>query len=375
MAPRSRRRAATALFATTVVIRVGAQLKRLTIHNGCASAPIWIAHMAGPIPGPDPQNVKIEPMAAYDFATPDGLSATRYWPKMLCDENGNGCALGGSGGPGEGCVAVTKDYSSCAPPIDTKFEATFGKVGFGCDPATGQMEGCDHVDMSLVDGWTLPFRLHVAGSCGDQMNPTIDCSQLDFGVCPAAENLVAAGFTADLQAKHPSTGEVVGCYSPCSRLIDGKWPDPAWVKRPPQDPAVAPYCCPTPPETPEACRAGPIKDTLFVQAVHSHCPGVYAYSYDDAMGLLRCRSDSHYELTFYCPSPMAHQRPVQSRSSPSRWTVVIALILVIGLGAVGAIYWRGLQAQQAQQAQYGLAGSSPDPYEMSQRPVMVSRPT
>jgi len=33
------------------------------------------------------------------------------------------------------------------------------------------------------------------------------------------------------------------------------------------------------------------------------CPGVYGYSYDDGMGLLKCTSDTHYEVTFFCPLP------------------------------------------------------------------------
>ena len=31
-------------------------------------------------------------------------------------------------------------------------------------------------------------------------------------------------------------------------------------------------------------------------------PGVYAYCYDDAMGLLQCSADSNYELEFFCVS-------------------------------------------------------------------------
>ena len=29
-------------------------------------------------------------------------------------------------------------------------------------------------------------------------------------------------------------------------------------------------------------------------------PGVYAYCYDDAMGLLQCSADSYYQLEFFC---------------------------------------------------------------------------
>ena len=46
-----------------------------------------------------------------------GLSSTRFWVKHGCDERGNGCAIGQSGGPGESCPE-----RGCAPPIDSKFE-------------------------------------------------------------------------------------------------------------------------------------------------------------------------------------------------------------------------------------------------------------
>lgn len=279
-----------------------AQPRRLRIINGCGSEPLWIAHEAAGGIGPDGQNVKIEPMASHDFLTPDGLAATRYWGKMRCDGNGNGCRLGGSGGPGEACVHGD-DYSRCAPPLDTKFEATFGVESQDCNPQTGQMQGCDYVDVSLVDGFTLPFKLELAGHCtgrGDEVVPRLDCSGLSLSACPAGEQLGAAG-TASLRAAHPGTGEVVGCYSPCLRLIDDKWSNPFSAGRHPEDPVTAPYCCPTPPQSPDSCRAGPVKDTAYVRGVHAMCPGVYAYSYDDAMGLLRCKADTRYELTFFCP--------------------------------------------------------------------------
>ena len=39
------------------------------------------------------------------------------------------CKLGGSGGPQQLC-----DEVGCAPPVDTKFEATFGDNGLQCNP-------------------------------------------------------------------------------------------------------------------------------------------------------------------------------------------------------------------------------------------------
>eukprot|EP00438_Fugacium_kawagutii_P026871 Skav221167 [mRNA] locus=scaffold85:400666:403361:+ [translate_table: standard] len=103
--------------------------QRLVIKNQCANERLWVAHIAGGGIGPDAQNVLIEPGQSFIFQTPDKLSATRYWPKMGCDSEGNHCKLGGSGGPQQTCGEV-----GCAPPVDTKFEATFGEQGLNCNP-------------------------------------------------------------------------------------------------------------------------------------------------------------------------------------------------------------------------------------------------
>ena len=34
----------------------------------------------------------------------------------------------------------------------------------------------------------------------------------------------------------------------------------------------------------------------------SVCPGVYAYAYDDGMGLAQCPAGTVYDVTFYCPA-------------------------------------------------------------------------
>jgi len=309
--------------------------QRLRIVNGCASEPLWIAHESGSEIGPDTQNIHIAPNSSNDFITSNGLSATRYWGKMLCDEQGNNCAIGSSGGPGESC----NDRGSCAPPMDTKLEATFGTEGAACDPSSGQMDGCDYVDISLVDGFTLPFSLRMAdGSCeglGGSVE-AINCSGLDFYTCPGEEHLDAAGVITDLRAAHPETGEVVGCYSPCAKLLDKQWGDAAAQGRRAFDPEAAPYCCPTPPETPAACRHGPVKDTAFVRALHENCPGVYAYAYDDARGLLRCSAATRYELTFFCPAPLPTSRP-----PPRIWTRTrVAAVAFLALAAALWACWR-----------------------------------
>jgi len=289
-----------------------ADVRRLRIVNGCNSKPMWIAHAIGAGSGPD-QNVKIMPGQWHDFPTPSHLSATRFWPKMGCDESGHNCAIGSSGGPGQNCqfnpATGQVDYKNCAPPVDTKFEASFGENGAPCNPKTPggvEMKGCDYVDISLVDGWTLPVKLDIQGDCRtatEQKVDVIDCEGLSLGLCPAAEHLTAAGIFANLRAINPNTHKVAGCYSPCSKLLDTKWSNkerPAG--RRPEESEVSPYCCPTPPQTPDSCRAGPITHTSFLKTVHDKCPGVYAYAYDDGMGLMRCSSATHYTVTYYCPA-------------------------------------------------------------------------
>merc|ERR1719291_1242672 len=308
--------------------------------NGCRDEPIWIAHMAiwpeNDGVGPDPQNIKLMPGESYNFRTPPGLGGTRYWPKMGCDKSGNDCKFGDSGGPDEVCNDL-----GCAPPVDTKFEASFAK----------EETDRDWVDISLVDGYTLPFRFELDGKCGagfdgsdgdekgvetntyysidasweehcdgksgktyfrapdgtTTFNPprTIDCSRLDFAHCPEGEDVSAGGATerknVSLKVIHPKLGTTVGCYSPCSQLSLSHWSSDGDKFYGPPDDEANPYCCPTPPQSPESCRDGPVGKTKFVKGVHEMCPGVYGYSYDDAMGLLQCPPDTKYKVTFYCP--------------------------------------------------------------------------
>eukprot|EP00418_Pyrodinium_bahamense_P086720 CAMPEP_0179072128 /NCGR_PEP_ID=MMETSP0796-20121207/31895_1 /TAXON_ID=73915 /ORGANISM="Pyrodinium bahamense, Strain pbaha01" /LENGTH=364 /DNA_ID=CAMNT_0020769279 /DNA_START=75 /DNA_END=1169 /DNA_ORIENTATION=- len=273
---------------------------RLKVVNGCSSAPIWIAKIAAGGIGPGPQDVKIAPGGSYDFATSSGpgagLSATRFWPKMGCDEAGSNCAIGDSGGPGEACVirgpGLPDDYSHCAPPVDSKFEATF---------APPDAPDRDTVDMSLVDGYTLPFTLQVSTQCTRNGKPfqRMDCSDLSLAKCPTAEHLTAVDKTVDLRAVNPSTGNVAGCFSPCMRLVDDKWNTPVG---PPDAPGVADYCCAGAKGTPDACKAGPVTSTQYLKRVHEMCPEAYGYAYDDITATIVCSTATMYTVTYYCPA-------------------------------------------------------------------------
>jgi len=321
------RRVVVSALASSAALAAAAP-KRLRVVNACEEEPLWVAHIAAGTAGPDPQDVKIEPLQHHDFTTSDGLAATRYWPKMGCDALGGNCAIGDSGGPGEACVRKDKgydDYSKCAPPVDTKFEASFGQYGQPCNPQApggSEMAGCDYIDMSLVDGFTLPAKLEIeGGECHDsndgKLVEKIDCSDLTLDRCPGEETLSAAGLTLSLKAINPHTGSVAGCYSPCLRLLDDKWANNGTQFKA-EDSGVAPYCCPTPPISPDKCRTGPVTKTQYLDLVHTKCPGAYGYAYDDSMGLLRCTSSSTYVLTYYCPAGQQQLAASVANSTRSR---------------------------------------------------------
>lgn len=268
---------------------------RLTIVNGCKRGPMWIAHDVAAGPGPDTQDVRIEYGGSGLFHTGlhgGGLSATRFWPKMGCDVNGSNCSIGGSGGPQEGCVVRGDDYSHCAPPVDTKFEATFATPG-------SDIQDC--VDMSLVDGYTLPFKLEVSGgSCTRHGQPfhAMDCSSLSMARCPTAE--VLDQHSKDMRAIDPKTGKEAGCYSPCMKLTDDKW-NPKNASVAPDSPAAGPYCCAGAWGNPDTCKgAGKILHTQYVQEVKHACEAAYSYAYDDKTATIVCTTATKYTLTFYC---------------------------------------------------------------------------
>jgi len=81
---------------------------------------------------------------------------------------GENCAFGESGGPNLPCP-----HAGCSPPIDSKFEATFGTS-----------DGLDWYNSSQVDGWTLPYE-KIFTCEGDANNSAdLDCSGLTRSTCP-----------------------------------------------------------------------------------------------------------------------------------------------------------------------------------------------
>jgi len=273
---------------------------RLTITNGCHDDDLWLANFAFQTPF-FPQDMKVKAGVTHEFAIPnEGLAATRFWAKWGCDVTGSNCKIGQSGGPGESCPAA-----GCAPPVDSKFEATFG-----CMPGSPScarnpsapaetLGTTDWWDVSQVDGWTLPYKVELAGDC--PMAPqTIDCSGLSLSACPADEDLGRSTGTTTLRLRDPDgSGKTVGCYSPCAKLTNSHWGQGGSFAT--DDVEARDFCCPTPPIEPGQCSLGPVVRTQFVAVVHKLCPNVYAYAYDDGMGLAQCPAGTRYDVTFYCP--------------------------------------------------------------------------
>ncbi len=156
--------------------------------------------------------------------------------------------------------------------------------------------------MSQVDGWTLPYRVDVVGDC-PQAPSTIDCSQLSLDACPESEDLGLSSGPESLRLLDRSApkgeGRAVGCYAPCAKLTYSQWGQGHAYT--PESKQARHYCCPTPPIEPDQCSAGPVIRTQYVQAVHRLCPSVYAYAYDDGVGLAQCPAGTRYDVTFYCP--------------------------------------------------------------------------
>ena len=256
------------------------QTTRLRIINRC-SEPIWMAHSANV---PFPQNLRLDPGQFHDYAiAASGLASARFWPKTGCDASGHACRIGDSGeGGGAPCGP-----GGCQPPIDSKFEATFAAVGSAA---------ATFYNLSLVDGFTLPFSVTPVGAgAGQGSCTTSDCSGLRLDVCPAHEALI----DRDLRVRDPgNAGRTIACLSPCKAW---NYPAPYGLGRAESKDPGRHMCCPAP-MTPEACRnaADPLSvvHTSYVAAVHAGCPTAYSYSYDDAAGLHACPSSTAFAVTF-----------------------------------------------------------------------------
>lgn len=282
---------------------VVADSERLVVKNAC-SENIWIATDTSKMPN-TPGVKLLTPGQETRYNIPDYfLPGTRFWPKMGCNADGQECEIGDSGGPGQTC------HNGCAPPVDSKFEATWNS------------NGVDWWDTSAVDGFTLPYKVEVSGSCSQ---PTIDCSHLTWDSCPH-ENIAGVGDT-DLTLRSPFDNKVVGCYNPCTILTHDNWNNPLGHHSP-EDGLANPYCCPTPPVSSQQCKAGPAASSEFTKLIHAHCPHVYAYAYDDDVGLSTCPQNTVYTWTLFCPggSPTPTPSPSPSPTPPSSGVSICSMV-------------------------------------------------
>lgn len=263
----------------------GWSAERLIVVNRC-NQPMWIASTPN-VPGA--RSVKVEGGQTHRFSIPlGGLASTRFWPKMGCDGAGQRCAIGDSGGPGQTCKE-----GGCAPPVDSKFEATFGPVGTPCGPA----QNCDWWNPSAVDGFTVPFKIEVDATCPKGV--TVDGSQISLQGCPTSDNIGSVGYQ-DLRVFAPGHNSMSGCYSPCAKLTFSNWNNTVG-RHQAEDPIANMYCCPTPPISSEQCRHGPVEQTSYVKYIHKAANNVYAYAYDDGVGLQTCPAGTKYTWSLFCP--------------------------------------------------------------------------
>lgn len=298
-----------------------AQTSRLRIVNGCETDEMWILYLIGSGGGslPTEHQIRLMPGDHIDYPIPDeGLAATRFWPGFDCDDTGNNCRIGQSGGPAEDGFTCPPAPSGCAPPIDSKFEGTFGCLPTvdpsDCliNPSSPTMErlpATDSWDTSMVDGFTLPYRVRVLDDCSSTgpMDGEIDCSSLPMSECPTMVDLSTDGMYPEYEnmsmvATNPGDMMPAGCYSDCGRLTYDQWGVTPGLT--PSAPAAQAYCCPTPPVEPVVCRTGPVATSAYTDLVHRTCPQVYAYAYDETNptgSLWSCPAGTRYEVTFYCP--------------------------------------------------------------------------
>lgn len=277
---------------------IPAQTERLQVVNNC-SYTIWLQqqNMVGV-----PSVIRLDAGGSAQFSIPDaGMAATRLWPKMGCDDSGNNCLMGQSSSP---CPE-----NGCPPPVDSKFEATWGCLlsdRNACTPNPSapweRLSGDTYWNTSAVDGYTFPFTASVVGnSLPAEICAPVDCSNLTMTQCPSSENLsVGVGgavsplySSVDLHLRNQG-GALMGCYAPCTAMT---YPTYGGLRLSNVGTEAAMYCCPTPPIGPSECSSGPVEATQYVARVRSMCGGtVYTYAYDDGNGLRQCSGATKVRL-------------------------------------------------------------------------------
>jgi len=305
--------ASVAEFYLPLVLRTWGGVPSLTVKNSCSFA-IWVQQSKEHRLIDTPLIQKIEASQSFDYAVdPKGIISTRFWPKWGCDAQGEECTWGqsrdGLGGPDDypPCPA-----GGCHPAVDSLMEITWG-----CtfpDPTNNPL--CENkaavtsYDGSLVDGYSLPFKITRSGDSADSCQD-IDCSGLTLASCPTNEDLshgnrdkttIYPEFSAvDLNGSN--LGTKTACFSPCGYMTSAtSYGGKQFTSS--DDRAIL-YCCPTPKDSPifilsPECNAGPVPNTQYVNLIHQKCPKTYAFAYDDLQGLYNCHFKTKFTLT-YCP--------------------------------------------------------------------------
>jgi hypothetical protein len=261
---------------------------RLRVTNKC-EVDIWVQQQGFPT---DPL-VKLAKDASHEYQIPAaGLASTRFWPKILCDKNGNDCKIGQSSAP---CPA-----KGCAPPVDSKLEATWGctladKTKCGYTPQGIQMLST-FWNTSNVDGFTLPYTVKTVGGDGRASCENADCAGLKDAKCPTDEDLSNGGLNPKYAHQDLRVVGAGGCFSTCSKLSYPTYGGDGQLDI--SGPVDKMFCCPTPPVSSPQCQAGPVAGTKYVKTIHTACKSTtYAFAYDDVIGGRNCSSDTVLEFT------------------------------------------------------------------------------
>jgi hypothetical protein len=271
----------------------------LIVKNECAS-PIWIQQQGMPAGTPSVTALPVKGSTTYNIPVA-GIASTRFWVKTGCDATGQNCPEGQSSPP---CPPA-----GCTPPIDSMIEATWGcdlpEAQCGTTPQGKTLHGPTWWNASEVGGYTVPYSIE-PGANGGPGCVAVNCNELWQGQCPDAEDLSTGGKYPEFKSINLNVrgagGAVIGCYSPCQALTQVGYGGKGI--QPPSDPRAAMYCCPTPPISPGACKAGPVAQTKYVRAVHGMChKTAYAYAYDDGVGLHTCTPTTVLTMTFCPPQP------------------------------------------------------------------------
>eukprot|EP01064_Diplonema_japonicum_P000156 TRINITY_DN1009_c3_g1_i1.p1 TRINITY_DN1009_c3_g1~~TRINITY_DN1009_c3_g1_i1.p1 ORF type:complete len:375 (+),score=25.86 TRINITY_DN1009_c3_g1_i1:103-1227(+) len=304
--------------------------KRLTVVNGCDTEPIWIANQGFAQNYVPPQMKKLDPGKKISYEIPNkGLESTRFWPLAGCNETSGQCAIGQSVGSTSNLPPC--GVGGCAPAIDSKFEVTWGctlsEKECGKNREGKSLFGPDYFDVSLVDGFSLPYKVNF-GDCtpprrsdGKKVHD-FDATKLDYlRMCPFFNDTNIGEKTLDLRLHSPRGDGVVGCLSPCSRLTVPNWSSPALNYTTSSNQAKW-YCCPAGSlgpgqQTPDKCESGPVNSTEYVANIHEFAPDVYAFAYDDGLGGYHCPANTSYTVTFHCPPVPAPGPPTPPPPTPA----------------------------------------------------------